>query len=1798
MNKNQNHKVTFIKISNPFNHSDREIKQIEYIPGATVGDYARNEGFQDSGNEIILSMNGHVVDNMGLPVAAGSYIAMAPTIRGGEGGGKNTLALIAGIALSVVAMGVGSVVSGGAFMGSGALAMGSWSWAGYLAAMAVMWVGGMLVSRMTPKPELDIEQQSVTYSWNPGYLLQGQGHAVGIIYGTVRPTMTVLSQHISSDGEKQYLNLVLCVGDGPIDSITEIKINDNPIENYQEPLYEVRLGTNNQEGFDRGKVLNFLDTYADQPLSYELELAADWVEHQTDGNSANGLEIELSMPGGLYHVNDDGATVAASVTVEAEYKKAADEVWTNFWDAGVFITAMTQQGVAYTGTGPIYNISLGISAAAEVWTITCTESQNTSGNWGQPGSYAKKFSVVGSVSGAKADAVLGTRYTNGYIAFDITETQYCGTGYVFTITIGAQTSKAIGAASTSAIRRVFRVDNVDNVDTDQYDVRVRCTAKSGTTTRDVTRVFWTNLSSIIYDDFVRPCKALIGMKILATGQLSGSMPNITCLATRSTVYVWNSTTLAYETQDADNPAWAAYDLIHRAKYLYNVNAAAYQYIVRGAAKEKLIYQDFKDWGDFCDTKSLKVNYFLEKATDLWTALRELENCGRGKVILRGTRFGAICDSAADPVQLFTVGNIIKDTFREEFLPMKDRANSLEITFNNKDKNYERDVITVYGDTYDTSTTVKHPTQITFDGITDFDQAYKEAAYRLRLNKYLTRTVSFEAGADAIACQVGDVILVQHDVPQWGYGGRIISVVGRILTLDRSITFAALTDYSILVRLSATDAIVQKNLVQFGVETTTATVTTTTDFATEPAKHDVYTLGEIDVEAKPFRVANITRASDLTRRITALEYVEAVYTEATDVPTTSYSALTPYIDAYDLRVGQETYAQRDGTAMSVLYVSWNVPRNREAKSFHVFYTRDNVNWLKWGETDQTSITIMGVKALETYVVKICTLNELNILSPGIISASCYVTGKDLPPSDVTALTAVQDPNDKRKIALAWTGVTNVDLRGYLVYESGVQVSNYLTDTAFSYTATETKTHVFTVYAVDRSGNLSTTAATASVSVTVEPSDITGFAVVVDPYNRTQVLLSWNALTEIDLSFYEIRRGDTWADGTVIQQTKATSFTYALPAGGYYRFWIKAVTLGGHYSVTEAGAAGQFEFESAAPTAAVIAQDANDRTRLVVTWTAVADADVSGYEVRLGYDWATGTLVGIVKEASIAYVMSASGTYNFMIRAKNVAGYYSATLNVSGAYTIEPSTVTGFTGTQSENDHTTVRLTWNPVSERDVNHYEIREGTSWENGTLVYGNVVGTFYDATVTEERTYKFWIKSVSKAAIYCISATLFSQLWSLNPDQPENLAVTTDPTDRSKAIITWDANMDRDLKEYEVRYGIDWINSTLIAKTKENSLIWTPPSSNSYAIRIRARNNALFESDEEFYVYSATLEPSKVTEFRAMQNGESVLLTWTKSADVDVVGYEIREGGTFDSGMLVATGVTGTAFQFTADKETTRTFQIKAVNRTGRYSQEAAWASVTIANLLPRNVILSFDEITLQTGTKAHTAFGGSQYKYSTLGGKFSDWPTTRFSDIGGASVLKLEAEEGRFSNLPGTFQSYPLQTFADIGFYFTSGTYETTVKDVGKSITANIAVDFVSSTLLTLGTTALLEYRLSNDNVVWTDYQPFISITATFRYCQFKVTLTTTDRSKTPEVNQFTINIDVPDTIKNGKTTVAVGGSTINYNYTYWSAPSVAPSATTLGDRATLSGTPSITNFNVRIYDPSGNDVGGEVVWISRGY
>jgi predicted phage tail protein len=103
----------------------------------------------------------------------------------------------------------------------------------------------------------------------------------------------------------------------------------------------------------------------------------------------------------------------------------------------------------------------------------------------------------------------------------------------------------------------------------------------------------------------------------------------------------------------------------------------------------------------------------------------------------------------------------------------------------------------------------------------------------------------------------------------------------------------------------------------------------------------------------------------------------------------------------------------------------------------------------------------------------------------------------------------------------------------------------------------------VYSVSPLGIRSATPLTGSITVlgkTAPPSDVLGFTVVRTGENLNFI---WRHIPDLDLDYYEIRKGDLWDTAVPVGTTRGNSFTVYSPRGG--NFLIKAVDTSGSVSV---------------------------------------------------------------------------------------------------------------------------------------------------------------------------------------------------------------------------------------------------------------------------------------------------------------------------------------------------------------------------------------------------------------------------------------------------------------------------------------------------------------------------------------------------------------------------------------------------------------------------------------------------------
>lgn len=505
------------------------------------------------------------------------------------------------------------------------------------------------------------------------------------------------------------------------------------------------------------------------------------------------------------------------------------------------------------------------------------------------------------------------------------------------------TSSSISGNATSTLRKTFTFDSLP---AGQYEISVRRTSDESTSTRTNDKVYFEAFTEIIYDDFIYPNTALLAIRALATDQLSGSMPTVSCVVDRG--------------GNTSNPSIAAQNMI--ALLGAEVDQAA-----------------FDAWTAYCTAEGFECNIVFDSETTARDALNIIGMLGRANIVQIGAKYIPIIEKAETlPVQrfLFTMGNIIRDSFNETYLPLADRSNVIEVTYFDETLSYEKMSIELYQHMFDDSNDTTRKTSVTLYGCTDRAQAIRHGRFMLNKNRYLTNTVSFEADVDAIACTIGDVIDVAHDVPQWGFSGRIDSIIidsaawcysnattvdgiqadetnTQLLKLDRTLTLDAAIAYGLAIRLHD-DTIISVSI--------TPSVSVETDIIPVPSgyavgRFDLYSFGETGRVTKQFRVLSITRSSDQRRKISAIEYIPEVYNDTIDmIDVQNFSSLEAV--SY-LQMTTDTEVSSDGRSINIINLLWK----GQAISWDVYMKElsTDADWQLIGNTKNHWMQIKDVKA---------------------------------------------------------------------------------------------------------------------------------------------------------------------------------------------------------------------------------------------------------------------------------------------------------------------------------------------------------------------------------------------------------------------------------------------------------------------------------------------------------------------------------------------------------------------------------------------------------------------------------------------------------------------------------------------------------------------------------------------------------------------------------------------------------------------------------------------------------------------
>ena len=363
-----------------------------------------------------------------------------------------------------------------------------------------------------------------------------------------------------------------------------------------------------------------------------------------------------------------------------------------------------------------------------------------------------------------------------------------GTWTKFNSSFDSNSTLVISDATTSPKKVQLQTDENTLTGYDHYEIRIKFAADPQLSDTVQGACNWTILEEGYSHKPSYPRTACAAVKMLATENLSGGTPQVKVMAERQYVMVYNSITEKWNAKPANNPAWAAYDVLVRPIFddttaptiitdedgyvisIFNEESGTFEidlspYLREEAfPHERVKYSDFEEWAEFCDEEQITMSMYFDGTSSVTDCLQYLCDIGRAGIVNRGNVIGVVVDRSAVnmdnlncPVPLFKFddSNVVADTYSENYSDRSNFPTEVQVTYFDREREYSRKSVIVRND----DSIVNHNTKdITLYACDDRDIALRHAEYILNMN-LIKKGYAWTGDLDSMPLDMGDLVSI-------------------------------------------------------------------------------------------------------------------------------------------------------------------------------------------------------------------------------------------------------------------------------------------------------------------------------------------------------------------------------------------------------------------------------------------------------------------------------------------------------------------------------------------------------------------------------------------------------------------------------------------------------------------------------------------------------------------------------------------------------------------------------------------------------------------------------------------------------------------------------------------------------------------------------------------------------------------------------------------------------------------------------------------------------------------------------
>ncbi|MBG5922790.1 DUF1983 domain-containing protein, partial [Providencia rettgeri] len=582
--------------------------------------------------------------------------------------------------------------------------------------------------------------------------------------------------------------------------------------------------------------------------------------------------------------------------------------------------------------------------------------------------------------------------TTGYHVDYVIELSTDGAGYKEVV------KSAFDGKTTSEYPRTHRID-LPKASTG-WQVRVHRLTKNQNNARIADRINIAAIAEVIDAKLRYPNTALLFITLNAR-QFNNRIPKVSVrpqgglLIKVPTNYdpinrtysgVWDGT---FKLAATNNPAWVFYDLVLNNRYGCGDRIKASQIDKWDLYKIAQYCDELVPDGHGGDGKEPRFlcDVYIQSQESAYTVLRDIAAIFRGMTFWADNKVKAVADMPASIFRTFTNANIVGGKPSYSGGSTQNRYTQALVSFTDINNHSNDDIEPVVDLKLQRRYKTVRKVELSAIGCTRRSEANRRGRWALLTNAN-DRMISFATGLEGAIPSPGHIIAVaDSSLAGRNTGGRISSVEGRKITLDRTTS------------IKAGDRLIV-NLPHGGSEGRTVTavnkkvVTVSVEYSQVPQKEAVWVVDSDDLAVQLYRVINISDNGDNTYTINGTIHNPDNYDHIDSgvrIDERPITVIPPNVQPAPKNVRISSYSQVDqGIAFTTLRVDWEAAES--AIAYEAEWRRDNGNWINAPRTSTLGFEVNGIYA-GRYQVRVRAINASEISSVWASAEETQLNGKE-------------------------------------------------------------------------------------------------------------------------------------------------------------------------------------------------------------------------------------------------------------------------------------------------------------------------------------------------------------------------------------------------------------------------------------------------------------------------------------------------------------------------------------------------------------------------------------------------------------------------------------------------------------------------------------------------------------------------------------------------------------------------------------------------------------------------------------